>query len=60
MQFEAWLAECRDVIIKVLGFDARLAGQMIEGADVSIYRAKFDRGLTPQQCIDDEVAAWNE
>lgn len=58
--FETWLSECRQIIRQTLGFSGVLVDSMIAGAGLQIYRAKFDRGMTPQQCIDDETRYWNE
>lgn len=60
MLFEAWLTDCQSILINTLSFTEAAAAAMIQGAGVSIYRAKFDSGLTPQQCVDDELSVWNE
>jgi len=60
MEFESWLTECQLIISKKLNFDEDDAARMIDGAGISIYLAKFERGLTPQQCVEDELIAWNE
>lgn len=59
-RFEPWLDECRKLLSQTLRFDHEKAREMVEGAGLQIYRAKFDRGLTPQQCVDDELSTWNE
>jgi len=60
MEFEQWMQECSAIIQTVLSFDKETALQMILGAGMVQYRKKFDQGLTPQQCIDDETIYWNE
>ena len=60
MTFEQWLADCLVLISSKLGFDSATALRMVNGAGLSIYRDKFERGLTPQQCVDDELRGWNE
>lgn len=60
MLFERWLAECRAIICRTLSYSDDKATLMIEGAGLSIYRAKFDRGLTPQQCVDDELIYFSK
>lgn len=59
MQFEPWLEECKSIIRQRLNYSDELAQKMIDGAGIAVYRAKFDRGLTPQQCIDDETNYWD-
>lgn len=59
-RFEPWLDECRALISQKLGFDSETARNMVEGAGLKIYREKFERGLTPEQCVDDELSTWNE
>jgi hypothetical protein len=60
MSFESWLSECQIILVTALNFTEAAAAAMIHGAGISIYRAKFDRGLTPRQCVDDELSVWNE
>ena len=59
MIFEQWLAKCRSPIGTTLRMEAGTVDKMIKGAGEHIYRAKFDRGMTPQQCVDDELIYWN-
>jgi hypothetical protein len=58
--FEAWLYECLSILSATLDFTEANAAAMIQGAGISIYLAKFNRGMTPQQCVDDELICWNE
>jgi len=60
MTFEAWLAECRSILMWALDCDEAKAQRTIDGVGETIYRDKFDQCLTPQQCIDDELSTWNE
>jgi hypothetical protein len=54
------LSECKSIIVSTLNCSDEFAGAMIRGAGVLVYPRKFDRGLSPQQCIDDEMVYWNE
>jgi len=60
MPFEEWISACEVAISKALGFDKAMARRMIDGVGIDIFRDKFDRGMTPEQCIDDELMLWNE
>lgn len=60
MPFETWLAACQTILMTTLNVTETFAAATIQGAGISIYKAKFDRGLTPQQCVDDELIYWNE
>jgi hypothetical protein len=58
MSFEGWLAECHGIVAKKLGSD-ETAEKMILPA-TSVYRAKFDRGLTPLEAVEDEFMSWHD
>jgi hypothetical protein len=58
--FGAWLDECRQIIAAALRCDTAKANAMVLGAGIAIYRKKFDRGLTPQECVNDEFSVFNE
>jgi hypothetical protein len=58
--FEAWLSECRSILSATLHLTETKAAAMIQGAGIAVYLAKFQRGFTPQQCVDDELVCWNE
>lgn len=60
MSFEAWLADCQMIFVTTLNFTETIAAAMIHGAGISVYKAKFGRGMSPQQCVDSELIYWNE
>ena len=60
MGFEEWLAECCLIISATLQMDSATVIKMIDGSGEAVYRAKFGRRLSPQQCVDDELIYWNE
>ena len=60
MDFETWLQECRFILIRTLQCSDEFAHKIIEGSGIDIYRHQFNRKLTAQQCIDEELIYWND
>jgi hypothetical protein len=59
MVFEEWLAECRSLIAAIFGLDDATVTKLIIGDGEGGYRATFDRGMTPRQCVDSEMIYWD-
>lgn len=58
--FGPWLDQCRELIAQWLRCDETHASAVMLGAGLGVYRAKFERGLTPRECVDDELSVFNE
>jgi hypothetical protein len=58
--FDKWLGTCRTILIDRLHCSPEFADLVISGAGIGIYRRQFERGLSPEQCIDLELCYWND
>jgi hypothetical protein len=58
--FDHWLGTCRRILMDQLSCSPEFADLVIMGAGITIYRNQFERGLSPEQCIELELCYWND